>query len=1001
MMNGSRAARSAATRKCCRRLPSCPPQRLSWWCRCTTTRWDCGQAAGRRALGTSSRLPGNAVSDAGPSSISTPFEKEIIRSVARRSLLATTERGIFRTLVTGLSSGNSVVPPIQADPSGPLFLPCLALRRAKTHAIGHQFQSFPSCRGIQESPATPVRLSPAREWCAVSGASRHCDTSCASIRKFNSAVTSRCSSPQSVALRPGVLSPTGCSGLPLLWRSFCRAENTVDLATSFPLLSPSRHFWGGLPSPSSLSSLLPDVFPKANQTRAAALQQPRHNSFPGSREGADTVTFDRRSQGEERDWRIFESSDTCGRGHGLNAENSSRSSCLRHSERRLVGVTPEEYFSVVKDVARYHEFVPWCKESRIVEPTLERHDGGESFEAELVVGFGLVSDRYTSRVSSVYPRPGPGASSRSSSPFLVTVAAADSTVFKTLVNCWEFHPLPGAKRACSVDFTIEFEFNSSLHQHLAGLFLNDVAATMGRCFDARVTALYGVSVASPALVSSSFSPSLPPPSEASWAPRVASANARTQNEDSVPSPSSRRREDTAQATVVAAETPEGAYEGQQKTRVTATEMSEKRGGNVELAVQTGSGPVCAAEMPERKLDQKEAVKARLETRESGESGEALRAAEEESRDDKKSSLRCTFPLGTLSGSVSASFSGSRKKEECGEERSDERSDETHLCSVLPEMHTNKADACEMDRTSLFRLSTQTLSGSPTPADLAFFLGRLRQLREFPSSCFHYHSSPPPSSTRSSSSSATSSFSSSSVSRSSCSSSSYFPSSNCVVTSTSPSRLHALACGPPPLECQEKREELLAPEKRSSSGRLSPDEERAARQLLLGRDSRAVSAVVALFLAFDPVTANLNVSPLAHSGVARCRRPGREGDATEGENEEGTRRRATERRCEDAKGREECRETEVERASQFSGQAHASEATEGLLVSRAEQAAGASAATVEAEFAFKTERDLADALRDLVRLWNGQGAVHRVSRRNRHKRNGAKTANSRKERVVAI
>ncbi|KEP67128.1 UNVERIFIED_CONTAM: polyketide cyclase/dehydrase [Hammondia hammondi] len=994
MMNGSRAARSAATRKCCRRLPSCPPQRLSWRCRYTTTRWDCGQAAGRRALRTCSRLRGNAVSDAGPSSISTHFEKEIIRPVARRSLLATPERRVFGMFVTGLSSGLSAVPPVQADPSGPLFLPCLVLRRAKAHTTGHPFQSFPSFRGIQESPLTRVRLSPARDWCAVSGASRHCDTRCASVRKFISAVISQCSSPQPVALRPGVLSPTGFPGLPPLWRSFLRAENTVDLATSLPLLSPSRHFWGGLPSPSSLSSLLPDVFPKATQPRATALQQPRHKSFPGSREGADTVTFDSRSQGEERDWRICEPGDTCGRGHGPHAEKSSRSSCLRHSERRLVGVTPEEYFSVVKDVARYHEFVPWCKESRIVEPGLERHDGSESFEAELVVGFGLISDRYTSRVSSVCPRPGPRASSRSSSPFLVTVAAADSTVFKTLVNCWEFRPLPGAKRACSVDFTIEFEFNSSLHQHLAGLFLNDVAATMGRCFDARVTALYGVSVASPALVSSSFSPSFPPsPSEAPWTPRVASSNSSAQSEDSGPSPSSLRRDDSTQATGVATETPEGAYEGQQKTQVTATEVSEKRGGNVEAAVHTGSGPVCVAETPERKADLKKVVKARLETRESG---EALRAAAEEPRDDR-SSLKWTFPLGTPSRSVSASFPGRGKEEECDKERRDE----AYLCSVLTEMHTNKADTCDMDRTSFFRLSTQTLSGSPSPADLAFFLGRLRQLREFPSSCIHHRSSSPPSSTPSLSSSAASSFSSFSVSRSSCSSSSSFPSSNCVVTSSSPSRLHPLACGPPPLECQEKREELVAPEKKSSLGRLSPDEERAARQLLLGRDPRAVSAVVALFLAFDPVTANLNLSPLAHTGVARCRRAGREGDATEGENEEGPRRRATERRCEDANEREKCREIEVERACQFSGQAHASGATEGLLVRSAEQVAGASAATVEAEFAFKKERDLTDALRDLVRLWNGQGAVRSASRRNRHKGDGVKKAISRRATVVAF
>ena len=69
-----------------------------------------------------------------------------------------------------------------------------------------------------------------------------------------------------------------------------------------------------------------------------------------------------------------------------------------HAEERVLPYTPEQLFALVADIERYPEFLPWCVGARIKE---RRPD---LIVADLIIGFRMFRERFTSRVSLDPPR---------------------------------------------------------------------------------------------------------------------------------------------------------------------------------------------------------------------------------------------------------------------------------------------------------------------------------------------------------------------------------------------------------------------------------------------------------------------------------------------------------------------------------------------------------------------------------------------------------------------
>jgi coenzyme Q-binding protein COQ10 len=101
-----------------------------------------------------------------------------------------------------------------------------------------------------------------------------------------------------------------------------------------------------------------------------------------------------------------------------------------HAERRLLPYTPEQLFDLVADVERYPEFLPWCLAARI------RERRGNVVTADLLIGFSMVRERFTSRVALDRPQ-------------RIDVSYAEGP-FRYLNNHWNFIAQPGGE--CLIDF---------------------------------------------------------------------------------------------------------------------------------------------------------------------------------------------------------------------------------------------------------------------------------------------------------------------------------------------------------------------------------------------------------------------------------------------------------------------------------------------------------------------------------------------------------------------
>lgn len=144
----------------------------------------------------------------------------------------------------------------------------------------------------------------------------------------------------------------------------------------------------------------------------------------------------------------------------------------QHAERRLLPYSAEQLFDLVADVERYPEFLPWCLAARV------KRREENVVVAELVIGFKMVRERYTSRIVLDRPRR--------------LEVGYEEGPFRRLANHWSFEPAPG--RGCYVDFFIDFEFSSRLLNRIIGPLFDEASRRMISAFETRARRLYGAPV---------------------------------------------------------------------------------------------------------------------------------------------------------------------------------------------------------------------------------------------------------------------------------------------------------------------------------------------------------------------------------------------------------------------------------------------------------------------------------------------------------------------------
>ncbi len=130
-------------------------------------------------------------------------------------------------------------------------------------------------------------------------------------------------------------------------------------------------------------------------------------------------------------------------------------------------------FDLVAGIERYPEFLPWCLAARV------RSRQGDTITADLVIGFKMIRERYTSRVVLDRPR-------------RIDVEYLEGPL-KRLANHWVF--MPHESGGTLVDFYVDFEFRSRVLQSLIGVLFHEALRRLVSAFEARAKQLYGAPAA--------------------------------------------------------------------------------------------------------------------------------------------------------------------------------------------------------------------------------------------------------------------------------------------------------------------------------------------------------------------------------------------------------------------------------------------------------------------------------------------------------------------------
>lgn len=139
-----------------------------------------------------------------------------------------------------------------------------------------------------------------------------------------------------------------------------------------------------------------------------------------------------------------------------------------HREERFLPYSSTQMFNLVADVGRYPEFLPWCVGAQIHKRE------GDTLYADLIVGFKMIRERFTSKVTLARPD-------------RIEVEYLDGP-FRYLKNQWLFRDAEGG---CRIDFYIDFEFRSRILRKLMQPLFQEAVRRMVASFEARARALYG------------------------------------------------------------------------------------------------------------------------------------------------------------------------------------------------------------------------------------------------------------------------------------------------------------------------------------------------------------------------------------------------------------------------------------------------------------------------------------------------------------------------------
>ena len=150
--------------------------------------------------------------------------------------------------------------------------------------------------------------------------------------------------------------------------------------------------------------------------------------------------------------------------------------------KRRVRHSALDMFELVADVEKYPLFVPLCTGLKVRKRATEA-DGREVLTADMSVGYKAIRETFTSKVTL------------DRSNLVILVEYLDGP-FSKLDNRWTFidaPSTPGAeeRKACDVEFFIDYEFRSRMLGLLMGTMFDTAFRRFAEAFERRADIVYG------------------------------------------------------------------------------------------------------------------------------------------------------------------------------------------------------------------------------------------------------------------------------------------------------------------------------------------------------------------------------------------------------------------------------------------------------------------------------------------------------------------------------
>jgi ribosome-associated toxin RatA of RatAB toxin-antitoxin module len=138
----------------------------------------------------------------------------------------------------------------------------------------------------------------------------------------------------------------------------------------------------------------------------------------------------------------------------------------------LIWYSPSEMYRLVTDVDQYPKFLPWCDRARVVS------SDATGMLAEISISLAGIRQTFTTRNQHIPDRQ-------------VTIKLVNGP-FSRLDGQWNFVPVgDGTERACRVELTLHYGFNSVTLGKLVGPVFDKIADSMVEAFVRRAKQVYG------------------------------------------------------------------------------------------------------------------------------------------------------------------------------------------------------------------------------------------------------------------------------------------------------------------------------------------------------------------------------------------------------------------------------------------------------------------------------------------------------------------------------